>query len=106
MTEQLENGQVNQQIRRRPGLAGASPRPTADGFPRRSEDSGAADAVPSGFAGLTQSIRSRPDERRRTTTGETAPWNSSTNGSANGSTNDSTASATARGEKSRLRTGW
>lgn len=106
MTERLEYGEVNQQIRRRPGLADAKPRPTADGFPRRREDSVTAGAVPAGFARLTQSIRSRPAGRRRTATYETVPWNSSTNRSANGSTNDATTLTTSREEKTRLRTGW
>ncbi|MDB5341996.1 MAG: Replication-relaxation [Schlesneria sp.] len=106
MTEPLKNGQVDPQLRRRPGVAVASPRSTAAGaFPRGSEDSGSAGAVPPGFAGLTQSThRSRPSGRRRTATGETATWNSS-DGSSNGTGNDSTA-PTSRGEKTRLRTGW
>lgn len=107
MTEPLKNGQVNPRIRRRPEIAVAIPRSTAVGaFPRLGEDSGSAGAVPPGFAGLTQSThRSRPNGRRRTATGETAPWNNS-NGSLNGTENGSTAMATSRGEKTRLRTGW
>ena len=114
MTEQQKNGQVNPQIRRRPGLAVAKPRPTALGeFPRKAEDSGPAVAVPAGFAELTQSTqRSRPDGRRRTATGETSTWNisngfrnGSLSGTLNGSDNGSTA-PTGRGEKTRLRTGW
>ncbi len=66
------------------------------------EDSGAAGAVPSGFARLTQSIRSRPGGRRRTATGETVTWNNSLNGVSNGST----ARVTNREGESRLRTGW
>lgn len=106
MTEQLKNGQVNPQIRRRPGFAVANARSTAAGaFPRKAEDSGSAGAVPTGFAELTQSThRSRPIGRRRTATGETSTWNSS-NGSGNGTGNDATA-PTSRGEKARLRTGW
>lgn len=109
MREQLKNGQVNQQIRRRPGLAAASPRANAVGsrFPRIRLDFGSAVAVPSGFAELTQSppARGRLDGRRRTATHETSTWNNS-NRSRNGVENGSTAIATSRGEEARLRTGW
>lgn len=109
MREHLKHGQVNQQIQRRPGLAVASPRATAVGsrFPRIRLDFGAAVAVPSGFAELTQSppARGRLDGRRRTATHETSTWNNS-NRSRNGVENGSTAIATSRGEEARLRTGW
>lgn len=105
MREQLKNGQVNQQIRRRPGLAVASPRATEGRFPRMREDFGAAGADPAGFDKLTQSPLGRLDGRRRTATRETATWNGS-NRSGNGTANGSTALATNRGEDVRLRTGW
>ena len=105
MREQLKNRQVNQQIRRRPGLAVASPRATGGRFPRRGEDFGAAGADPAGFDELTQSPPGRLDGRRRTATHETSTWNNS-NRSGNGAANGSTALVTDREEDGRLRTGW
>lgn len=113
MGEQPKNGQVDQQIRRRPAVTDVHPRPTVGRFPRRREDFGAAGADPAGFDDLTQAPHGRPDGRRRTATPtapegeihETNPWNQP-NSSRNGENNDSTTVATNRGERERLRTGW
>ena len=105
MREQQKNGQVNQQIQRRPGLAVANPRATGGSFPRMREDFGAAVAVPAGFVGLTQSPPGRPDRRRRTATQETSTWNIQ-NRSRSDAENGSTTLPTVRGEHTGLRTGW
>lgn len=114
MWEPLKNGQVDQQIRRRPVVAVASPRPTVGRFPRRSEDFGAADAATSGFAKLTQAPHGRPDGRRRTATHETAleadaygttAWNKPLD-SRNGDAEDPSNLPEKRREGTRLRTGW
>lgn len=113
MGEQPKNGQVDQQIRRRPAVTDVHPRPTVERFPRRREDFGAAGADPAGFDDLTQAPHGRPDGRRRTATPtaleeqphETTAWNQP-NRSRNGVDNDATTGATDRGERERLRTGW